>query len=99
MFADVGGFPDRGPVRERTSGVPLVCVLVCPDCAMLVTWASGSIWLIRPEPDCAHKAGDRFRLLVRSPFLLVGPKPSLFVEPEPDLLVELESSSYEIVQA
>ena len=42
MFADVDHFPDRGPVRERTSGVPLkwfVHVLVCPDCALLVAWA------------------------------------------------------------
>ena len=60
-FVDVGGFPDLSPVRERTSEVLLVCVLVCPNCAILVTWAlvmPSSVWLIGPEPS-----------------LLVGPDP------------------------
>ena len=62
---------DRGPVRGRTSGAPLICSLVCPECAMLVTWAFSLVWLVRPEPGFALRAGARFGLLGRSPFMLV----------------------------
>ena len=50
---------DRGPIRWLTSGVPLICVPVFSDCAMLVTWAFSLVRLIRPEPGCTYRVGAR----------------------------------------
>ena len=84
MFADVDCFTDHEPVRERTSGVPLVHVLVCSDCVLLVTWALVMYGLF------VCWAGSQFACLDRSPVCLLGRITVLSVGPKPNSRVGLE---------
>ena len=74
MIVDMGHFSDCGPVRERTSGVPLRVVRLCPVCI----WTATCLGL--GSPICWVWP---FLLVGLGPSLYVGSEPSRIVQSGP----------------